>query len=501
MTLCLGSCWEFKKTRAPKTLTSKTHTSKTRASKARVPLLSLFCASSLFVSAAYAASDAPRSFVDLTKRLAPAVVNISTTQKIEQRQGANPRVPRFFEDFFKRSLPPAPNRERHSLGSGFIMDPSGLIVTNNHVIEGASSIEVVLSDGTALQARLLGSDAKTDIALLKVENGDRLPYVSFGDSTKTEVGEWVMAIGNPFGFGGTVTAGIVSALNRDIGAGPYDDFIQTDASINRGSSGGPLFNMEGEVIGVNTVIISPSGGSIGIGFAVPSKTVREVIDQLRRYGETRRGWLGVKIQTVTPEMAEGLGLEKPMGALVAEVTPNSPAQEAGVQAGDVILSFNGTSIETMRDLPRLVAAARIESLASLRLVRQGQMRNLSVRLGRLEDAEKEITSAKPKAKPSVRNGFLGLSLQELNDAARQRFNIPQDVEGVLISNVEPNSVGAQKRIGVGSVILQMAQKSVLRPRDVFRVYEEEKALGRENILILLWNAGNVRFLTLPVEKN
>ncbi len=310
------------------------------------------------------AADRPDSFADLAERLSPAVVNISTSMVV--KDGSRPALPRFpegspFEDFFKEFEDRGQSRRTQSLGSGFIIDSSGIVVTNNHVIENADKISVILANDEVFEAELIGRDQKTDIAVLKIDPGNtRLSAVSFGDSDKLRVGDWVIAIGNPFGLGGTVTAGIVSARGRDIGSGPYDDFIQTDASINRGNSGGPLFNLDGDVIGINTAIFSQSGGSVGIGFAISANLATQVVQQLQDFGRTRRGWLGVFIQEVTEDIAESLGLKTANGALVASVTENGPADKAGLQAGDVILKFDGQAVEKSRDLPRIVAETAVE---------------------------------------------------------------------------------------------------------------------------------------------
>src|SRR5215207_3801461 len=340
----------------------------------------------------------PESVANAAERLLPAVVNISTTQKVDSTIGQvpPPNLPEnspfkeFFDDFFEKQQREGeqPQRKVSSLGSGFVVDPTGIIVTNNHVIEGAEEIEVKFPDGLALKGELLGKDTKTDLAVLKVQPPRPLPFVAFGDSDKLRVGDWVMAIGNPFGLGGSLTLGIVSARNRDINAGPYDDFIQTDAAINRGNSGGPLFNMDGEVIGINTAIISPSGGSIGIGFSIPSELALGVVDQLRQYGETRRGWLGVRIQPVTDDIAESLGMATAKGALVAGVIKGGPVDNGTILAGDVIIKFDGRDVNEMRDLPRVVAESTVGKAVDVVIVRKGVEQTVKVTLGRLEDGEK-----------------------------------------------------------------------------------------------------------------
>src|SRR5690242_18908239 len=365
----------------------------------------------LLALAAPAAARGPENISDVAEQVIDAVVNVSTKQSVDLRSGAMPQLPpgspfeEFFEEFFKNrrgqngqngqnGQSPVPRRV-NSLGSGFIIDPAGYIVTNNHVIADANEVNVILNDGTTLKADVVGRDQKTDLALLKVNTAKPLKAVKFGDSDKLRLGEWVIAIGNPFSLGGTVTAGIVSARNRDIQSGPYDNYIQTDAAINRGNSGGPLFNLNGEVIGVNTAIISPSGGSIGIGFAVPSKTALPVIDQLKQFGETRRGWLGVRIQQVTDEIAESLKISPARGALVAGVDDKGPAKPAGIEPGDVIIKFDGKDIKEMRDLPRVVADTPIGKQTPVTIIRKGKEETKTVTLGRLEDNDQKLAAATP----------------------------------------------------------------------------------------------------------
>ena len=345
----------------------------------------------IFVSTNLFASERPDSFADQVEKLSPAVVNISTTTVVNDGQAMD--MPQFppgspFEEFFKNFGDNNRQRKAQSLGSGFIIDDKGIVVTNYHVIENAEEIRVVLADEASFTAEVLGQDKKTDIAVLKIDPGDtELTAVSFGDSDELRVGDWVLAIGNPFGLGGTVTAGIVSARGRDIGNGPYDDFIQTDASINRGNSGGPLFNTDGDVIGINTAIYSQSGGSVGIGFAISSNLAQRVADQLIEFGQTRRGWLGVYIQEVTSDIAESLGLEDDIGALISSVNEDGPAARGGIQPGDVVVEFDGKVIEKMRDLPRIVAETDIGATVKVELFRQGKRKNFTVTIGELEKAE------------------------------------------------------------------------------------------------------------------
>ncbi|MGV1015395.1 MAG: Do family serine endopeptidase [Methyloceanibacter sp.] len=446
-------------------------------------------------------------------------MNISTTQTLKGTKDASPGTPgpkgspfeEFFDDFFDDEDSDGVSRKVSSLGSGFVIDPSGLIVTNHHVIEGADEIIVNFTDGTKLKAaKILGHDPKTDLALLKVEPKKPLKAIAFGDSSKMRVGDWVMAIGNPFGLGGSVTVGIISATKRDINAGPYDDFLQTDAAINRGNSGGPLFNMDGEVIGVNTAIISPTGGSIGIGFAVPSNSAVQVLDQLKQFGETRRGWLGVHVQNVTEEVAQSLGLQEPAGALVAKVSPDSPAASGGVQPSDVILKFDGAPIENMRDLPRAVAATPIGKIVALELLRQGKTMKVDVTVGRLPNDEEvaelegviEDDEAEGEDEAGVlqaeREELLGLAIAPLTDELRSQYGISKTIEGVIVTEVTPDSPAAQKNVKPGDVIVEVTQEKVKQPQDVMDRLLAVKRSGRRSVLLLLSDAkGELRFVAVP----
>src|ERR1700722_11241442 len=411
-----------------------------------------------------AAARGPENIADVAEQVIDAVVNVSTSQKVDARVSGMPDLPpgspmeEFFDDFFKKhrgqgggdnsDSDNSPKRVT-SLGSGFIIDPSGLIVTNNHVIADADEINVILNDGTKLPAQLVGKDSKADLALLRVKADHPLKAVAFGDSDKLRLGEWVIAIGNPFSLGGTVTAGIVSARNRDIQSGPYDNYIQTDAAINRGNSGGPLFNLNGDVIGVNTAIISPSGGSIGIGFAVPSNTAMPVINQLREFGEMRRGWLGVRIQQVTDDIAESLSIKPARGALVAGVDDKGPAKPAGIEAGDVIVTFDGKDIKESKDLSRVVADTAVGKEVDVVIIRKGVEQTLKVTLGRLDDGEKAVPAAaktKEPAEKPVTQKALGLDLATLSKDLRSRYKIKDSVKGVIITNVDAPSDAADKRL-------------------------------------------------------
>ncbi|WP_153768279.1 Do family serine endopeptidase [Labrenzia sp. CE80] len=464
--------------------------------------------------AAVANAQGPVSVADLAESLGDAVVNISTSQTVQaQRSVPMPQVPdgspfqEFFEEFFNKQNKGEDRARRvQSLGSGFVIDgTAGIIITNNHVIEGADEITANFNDGTKLKAELIGTDEKTDIAVLKVTPETPLKDVSFGDSDAIRVGDWVMAIGNPFGLGGTVTVGIVSAQNRDINSGPYDNFIQTDASINRGNSGGPLFDMEGNVIGINTAIISPSGGSIGIGFAIPAKTATRVIAQLREFGETRRGWLGVRIQEVTDEIAESLGMDEAYGALVAGVSDDGPAAAAEIEPGDVILEFDGKEVETMRELPRMVAETAIGKAVDVLVLRKGEEVTLQVTLGRLEEVasaetDEEDGEAGETDAPEQKE-VLGMILAEIDDASREEFGIEEDVTGVVVKQVAPGSSAEEKRVQAGDVIKEVAQEPVATPEDVIEQVEKLKEDGRRSALLLLSNqTGELRFVPVRIEE-
>jgi serine protease Do len=465
----------------------------------------------------------PENIADVAEKVIDAVVNISTSQKVEARGGGSgggqqavPQLPpgspfeEFFEEFFKNrrgqggeNTPPnRPPRRVSSLGSGFVIDPSGIVVTNNHVIAESDEINVIFTDGSRLKAEVIGRDQKTDLALLRVKPSKPLKSVKFGDSDKIRLGEWVIAIGNPFSLGGSVTAGIVSARNRDIQSGPYDNYIQTDAAINRGNSGGPLFNLDGDVIGVNTAIISPSGGSIGIGFAVPSKVVQAVTGQLQQFGEIRRGWLGVKIQQVTDEIAESLNLKPVRGALVAGVDDKGPAKPAGIEAGDVIVKFDGKDIKEMRDLPRIVADTPVGRDVEVVVVRKGKEEKKTVKLGRLDDAEKpQPASAKssPPEDKSVVQKTLGLGLAGITDDLRKKYSIKDTVKGVVITEVDTSSAAADKRVVPGSVIVAVEQEQVAAPADVVRRIDALKKAGKKTALLLVATAeGDMLFVALPI---
>lgn len=470
------------------------------------------CAALLTVPVA-AFRDGPQSVAPLAEKLSGAVVNISTTQVAKSPDGVPlPKVPKgspfedFFEEFFNkrggRSTPQ--DRKVSSLGSGFVIDGvEGLVVTNNHVIEGADEIVINFHDGTKLKVdKVLGKDSKADIALLKVTPKTPLKSVAFGSSGEMKVGDWVMAIGNPFGLGGTVTVGIISAKQRDINAGPYDDFIQTDAAINRGNSGGPLFNMNGDVIGVNTAIISPTGGSIGIGFAVPSDTVQAVVQQLKEFGEVRRGWLGVKIQTVSEDIAESLGVAENTGALVSAVTPEGPAAKGGLQPGDVIMKFDGKEVSTMRGLPRLVAQAPIGKSVDVEFLRAGEKKTLQVVVGRLEEIDDEPKSDDPDApedEPANPENVLGLTVTPLTDDLRTQLGFDKKINGLLVTAIDPESGAAGKNLKLGDVIVEAQQSQIASVADLNAAIDKVKKSGGRQILMLVEDAkGDTRFVALPL---
>ena len=472
-----------------------------------------------------AAARGPENIADVAEQVIDAVVNVSTSQKVDARVTGMPDLPpgspmeEFFDDFFKKHRGQGgqggdnggddADKEPHrisSLGSGFIIDPSGLVVTNNHVIADADEINVILNDGTKLPAELVGKDSKADLALLRVHADHPLKAVAFGDSDKLRLGEWVIAIGNPFSLGGTVTAGIVSARNRDIQSGPYDNYIQTDAAINRGNSGGPLFNLNGEVIGINTAIISPSGGSIGIGFAVPSDTAMPVLDQLRQFGEARRGWLGVRIQQVTDDIAESLSIKPAHGALVAGVDDKGPAKPGGIEPGDVVVKFDGHDIKEMRDLPRIVADTPIGKQVDVVVIRKGKEETHQVKIGRLDDTEKVASNdtkkdALPDQKSTVQK-TLGLELSSLTDDVRKKFKIRDSIKGVIVTGVDPsvNTSQPDKRLAPGDVIVEVQYEAVANPGALQARVDALKAQGKKIAVLLVSNGvGETRFVALNLQ--
>jgi serine protease Do len=492
-----------------------------------------------------APQGAPQSFADLAEMLLPSVVNISSTQKIE---APNPTqgfpglqgtpfegspFEQLFKDFMNRNglQPPLDGvpmpdgnggdefggedpfggmAPASSLGSGFVINAEkGLIVTNNHVVKDADEVRVTLHDDTTLDAKILGTDEKTDLALIQVEPNPKLKAVSFGNSDLMRVGDWVLAIGNPFGLGGTVTTGIISARQRNINAGPYDDFLQTDASINRGNSGGPMFNLRGEVIGINTAIFSPSGGSVGIGFAIPSNLAKNVIDQLVSFGKTRRGWLGIRIQSVTPEIAETLGLPDAHGALVASITAGGPAEKAQLKPGDVIIEFNGKKLDASNHLPRLVAETKIGSTATLKIMRDGKMIDATIEVGELEKAEEQgkLTLNNGSDAPTTDKAGtdlkdLGFMLSDLSPLVRESFDIPSNTKGVVVTRVAPASEAGEKGLTEGDVIVEVNQAPVTSAAAAEKTIRDVQKSGKNSVLLLVdyQGQGDVRFVALRLKK-
>ena len=479
---------------------------------------------------------APVTFADLAAKLAPAVVNISSTQKAEARNDlAAPDMPQFppgspFEQFFRdflnrnhpggpgggpgghddsqhgENLPPQhpPMGRAVSLGSGFIIDPSGIIVTNNHVIANADEVTVTLQDNITLKAKVLGADTRVDLAVLKVDAGHPLPSVSFGDSNAERVGDWVIAIGNPFGLGGSVTAGIVSARGRDIRQGPYDDFIQTDAAINRGNSGGPLFNMKGQVIGINTAIYSPSGGSVGIGFSLPSNLAKTVVAQLAKYGQVKRGWLGVSIQQVTPDIADSLRLPRPEGALVGKVNPGAPADQAGIRGGDVILKFDGQDVTEMHNLPRIVAETDIGKDVPVTVWRDGKEVALNAKVAEMPENIEQANAGGPD-NPAPRSNAeisgLGLDLAQLSDELRSKYGLSADAKGVVITDVAPDGPAAARGVKPGDVVVEVQQQAVKTPEDVQQRLQHFRQENRRTVLFLIQSGDNLRWVPLPLKED
>jgi serine protease Do len=472
------------------------------------------------------------SFAPLVKKVLPAVVNISVTERAnapdgDEDQDADADTPgggggpqgmpgspfdEFLRKFFEQQGPgrgnpvrPGPGIQRLALGSGFIIDPAGYVVTNGHVVANADKVTVVLQDNSKYQAKVIGRDSKTDLGLLKIEAKQPLPYVSWGDSSAMQVGDWVLAVGNPFGLGGTVSSGIISARGRDIHSGPYDDFLQLDAAINRGNSGGPTFNLQGQVIGINTAIYSPNGGSVGIGFAIPAALAKPVIDQLRDHGKVERGWLGVQIQEVTPEIAKSLGLPKPEGALVADVTKGGPAAKAGFKQGDVITSFNGHAIQKVRDLPIMVAQTPIGQKAKVEVWRSGREASLDVAVGQMPD-NPQVAKNEQQGGDQTQQGAtdtptaLGLKLAPLNNEMRKRAGVPKDVKGVVVTAVADDSPLAELGIQPGDVIQQINQQPVTSPQQAEAKLKEAQAEKSKNLLLLVNRHGTNQYLALSMNK-
>ena len=462
---------------------------------------------SVFACQFLKAGFVPSGFADLTEQVKPAVVNIasSTQKKIEKQSLEQGEMNDFFDNLFKEFLAPrghgqgktnrGPSREIHSLGSGFLISAEGMIVTNNHVIEGADKIKITLDNKEVYEAKVVGRDTKIDLAVLKIHAKQPLPYVNFADSDKTRVGDWVLAIGNPFGLGGSVTAGIISARGRYIRAGDYDDFLQTDAAINRGNSGGPLFNMSGGVVGINTAIYSPDGGSIGIGFAIPATMAKTSIEQLIKHGKVVRGWLGVYAQVVDKEIAKSVGLQKASGALVIKVNPNSPAEKAGLQQGDVILRFNGHSIDEMRSLPKIVATTQVGKVVNVVVWRNGKELVLQVKIGELNAMQGQLGEQE-----SSKIKILGLTLAPLTNQARKTYNLPEEITGVLVVDVDANSLLAKHDIYKGDVIIAIEQQKVQTPEQVRARIEFARKAGKEWVLMLVHTESGDRFVALKINE-
>ena len=470
------------------------------------PLPAIAGVAIMFITLNISAAERPDSFADQVERLSPAVVNISTTTIVNDAPAMD--MPQFppgspFEDFFRNFGDKNQQRRAASLGSGFIIDDAGIVVTNFHVIENAEEITVTLADETVFTAEVLGQDQKTDIAVLKIDPGDTdLTAVPFGDSDNLRVGDWVLAIGNPFGLGGTVTAGIVSARGRDIGNGPYDDFIQTDASINRGNSGGPLFNTDGEVIGINTAIFSQSGGSVGIGFAISSNLAKRVTTQLAEFGTTRRGWLGVFIQEVTPDIADTLGLDNASGALVSSVNEKSPADDAGLEPGDVITSFDGKMIDKMRDLPRIVAETDIGATVDVELMRGGKMMTVQVTIGELEKAELVGLVGEEESKGDAESfDKLGFSVDNLTPELAEELGLDSEATGVVVTEVIEGGPAFVKGLEVGNIVKRFGQRRVESAADLAKSVADTLDAGRAGVLLLVENDGRERFIQIGFAKD
>ena len=446
---------------------------------------------------------APNSFADLAEKLMPSVVNIKTTQTITTN--SNPFNFQFppgspFEDMFKEFNQPR-ERKGTALGSGFIIDKNGIVVTNSHVIQGAEDIVVSVNGSTEYKAKVIGKDPYMDLAVLKIESDEKFKPVNFGNSDKARVGDWVIAIGNPFGFGGTVTSGIISSRNRDIGLTRYDDFIQTDASINQGNSGGPLFNLNGEVIGINTAIIAPGqSGSIGIGFAIPSNPAAKVINQLLEFGETKRGWLGVRIQEVTKEIAEVERLEKASGALVASVAEKSPADKAGIKAGDIILEFDGKKVDTMRKLPKLVAQTKVGKRVTLKIWRNQKLISKKVLLGRLESSEefREEKKDELKTSESIEIEELKISVRDLSKDDVLKRKLPKNTKGVVVTEISQDS--PLLFVSVNDVIVELQKKKVMNAKQFSSLLKEIISKGSKTLYLAIFNSNSQRsYITVKLK--
>ena len=491
-----------------------------KAALAAVTVIGFALAQPILVAPA-AARDAPESFADLVDKLMPTVVNITTTQNIPQ-QGQRlrdmPQLPpgspfeELFKEFFDRKGGEQQQRRGTSLGSGFIIDGEGYVITNNHVIQGAEDITVILRDDTQLKAKLIGADARVDLAVLKVDPPGKkpLPAIKFGDSDKIRVGDWVVAIGNPFGLGHSVTAGIISARGRSLSNESLDDYLQTDAAINKGNSGGPLFNTEGEVIGVNTAIYSPSGTNAGLAFSIPSNIVKQAADQLREFGKIRRGWIGVSYQSVTDDIADSFGLDRARGVLVANVVADGPAAKAGLKRNDIILSFAGTDVPDLRRFPRFVANARVGNTVDIVVWRGGKEVPLKLKIGEQEEAEKTNVSAQgtaPGKKPADQDQALtssieqlGLTIQKISDQLREKYGLSDGAKGVVVTKVAADSPAAEKQLQAGDLILEVDQKPVTTPQEVTEIVAKLQAQKKRSVLLFVERQGDPRFAALRLTK-
>ncbi len=478
------------------------------------PLVKVHAPASVLMAAANAPSGiatprmlengAPFSFADLVERVSPAVVTVTVEEQLTQTSGIDPsELPEPFRDFFNQfgqgrqfNQP----RKAVSMGSGFIIDKSGDIVTNNHVVENGKKITVKLPDGREFDARLVGADKATDVAVLKIRSDKPLPSVEFGDDRQVRVGDWVIAVGNPFGLSNTVTAGIVSSIGRDIGNGPYTDFLQIDASINRGNSGGPTFDLQGKVIGMNSMIFSPSGGSVGIGFAIPSSTVREIVDQLKAHGHVSRGWLGVTIQNLTPDIAATVGTKITKGAIVSSIVPGGPAAKAGFHQGDVVLAVNGRAVDDNRDLTRRVALLAAGSTATFTVVHDGTQRNVSVTIGSRKEDEQvaSVAPAQTSGNAEQTGEAMGLGLAAVTPEVRREFSLDNSINGVVVTRVDPNSDAADKGIEPGDVVVSIANQSVRTPKDVKVRIAAAQSQGHKSVLVLVAGSNGQRFVALKI---
>lgn len=448
-------------------------------------------------------SGAPFSFADLVERVSPAVVTVTVKEKLKTPQMTADDIPAPFRDFFKQfGMPEVPQGRAEAMGSGFIIDEAGYIVTNNHVVEDGSKITIKLKDGREYTAKLIGTDTATDIALLKINAGKTLPAVEFANDRQIRVGDWVVAVGNPFGLSNTVTAGIVSSLGRDVGNGPYTDYIQIDAPINRGNSGGPAFDIQGQVIGMNTMIYSPSGGSVGIGFAIPASTIHDVVAELKAHGKVARGWLGVEIQSLTPEMAASLGAKDMKGAIVAKVLPGSPAASAGFHQGDVVLAINGRPVADNRDMTRRVASVPANTDAAFTVLRDGKKETLTARIAVRNEEKLASAAGGPSnkgASPSTAKA-MGLGLAAVTPELRRVYNLDDTVNGVMVTKVDPDSDAADKGVQPGDIVMSVANQAVHTPGEVKSRIAQAVSEGRDSVLVLLSGQGGERFLALKIGK-